>query len=216
MTATTATPQLRFQTDYRYTDRTNKARYIALKYAPILGGSVLDVGCDQAPLKVLIGDPTRYVGVDMLPSADVVLNLDTDALPFPDRSFDTVVCTDVLEHLERCHAVCDELCRVAAERVIISLPNPVRCLLDALRDGGQGKLKFYGLPTDPPADRHRWFFGAEEARAFVQTCGARNGFTLEQIDFESVGNLSWVVNGRELLDSPNIRLGTMWAVLRRV
>lgn len=204
-----------YDTTYRYVDRETKARYIALKYAGILGGSVLDVGCDRAPLRALVGNPARYTGVDVWDGADVVANLDAGPLPFGDRSYDTVVCTDVLEHLERCHEVADDLCRVASSHVIISLPNPVRCLLDALRDGGAGRLKHYGLPLQPPVDRHRWFFGAEEARAFVSDRAARNGFTVEQIDFESVGTLSWIVNGRDVMDDPNVRLGTMWAVLRR-
>lgn len=28
-------------------------------------------------------------------------------------------------------------------------------------------MKFYGLPLDPPDDRHRWFFGPEEALNFI-------------------------------------------------
>ncbi|MDX2132027.1 MAG: methyltransferase domain-containing protein [Planctomycetota bacterium] len=215
--ASTGTPtgEPRYATAYRYTDRETKARYIAEKYAPILHGSVLDVGCDKAPLRALVASPSRYTGVDMAPGSDIVLNLDASPLPLANRSYDTVVCTDVLEHLERCHGVFDELCRVANGHVVVSLPNPVRCLLDALRDGAKGRLKYYGLPSQPPPDRHRWFFGAEDARAFVETGAARNGFDVEQMDFESVGNLSWIVNGTDVMDSLNLRLGTMWAVLRR-
>lgn len=207
-----------YATDFRYTDRRSKAEYIARKYAPILRGSVLDVGCDRAPLRGLVGDAGRYVGVDIDPAGgtDVVLNLEEHNLPFADRSFDTVLCTDVLEHLERCHAVFDELCRVASERVIVSLPNPVRNLVQGLFEGTAGVMKFYGLPVDPPVDRHRWFFGHDEAKAFLTERGGRRGFEVEQLDVECVGSYYWLdKQGRDVLDHPNVRGGTMWCVLRR-
>jgi hypothetical protein len=219
-----AAPGLRYATELRYTDRAGKARYIAAKYGTILGGSVLDVGCDRAPLRGLVGQPERYMGVDVEAApggADVVIDLDERdrGLPFLDRAFDTVVCTDVLEHLERCHAVFDELCRVSAGRVIVSLPNPLRSLVLALFDregGGGGKLKFYGLPLEPPADRHRWFFGYEEARSFVEGRAAKNGFAIEQEDVESSGTYYWLDRqGRDVLDHPNVRHGNTWWVLAR-
>lgn len=215
MTATALRPAP-YHTDFRYTDRATKARYIALKYAPILRGSVLDVGCDAAPLRALIPESARYVGVDLCPTADVVLDLDRQDLPFPDRSFDTVVCTDVLEHLDRCHAVFDQLCRVAKDRVIVSLPNPLRNLLDAIKNGSAGRLKYYGLPLDRPPDRHRWFFGAAEAQAFIRHRAQVAGFGVEQLDFENEGSFTWSDrSGRNMLDDPNARLGTLWSVLRR-
>lgn len=208
---------LKYSCGLRYTDRASKARYIAAKYAGLLGGSVLDVGCDSAPLRALVAQPGLYKGVDIDPGADVVLNLDRDDLPFSDRSFRTVVCTDVLEHLERCHAVFDELCRVASECVVVSLPNPLATLVQSLHDGGFGKIKYYGLPVDPPSDRHRWFFGFEEAAEFLDQRGARRGFEIEQLDVEGSSSIYWRVGReqRDALDSANVRSGTMWCVLRR-
>ena len=205
-----------YRTVVRYTDRRGKAIYIADKYAPILIGSILDVGCDEAPLRNLVHQPFRYTGVDIRPGSDVVVDLDREALPFPDRNFDTVLCTDVLEHLERCHAVFDELCRVSRSRVIISLPNPVRNLVCGLADGSGGTLKYYGLPVDPPADRHRWFFGHDEAVEFMTQRGRRCGFAVEQIDAEPGEPPRWAdPAGKNLLDHSNIRGGTLWCVLRR-
>ncbi len=210
----------RFSTQFRYSDRRSKALYIAQKYAPLLTGSVLDVGCDEAPLRKLVHQPHKYKGVDVREGSDVVLNLDRDNLPFPDRFFDTVLCTDVLEHLDRCHEVFDELCRVAGGHIIVSLPNPLRNLLTSLwesaGDGPAGRLKYYGLPTDKPADRHRWFFGAEEAADFLRERSARNGFGILQLDFEEGGCPSWKTkDGVDVLNHPNIRLGTLWCVLSR-
>lgn len=212
-----------YRSDAAYTDRASKARYMAAKYAPILRGSVLDVGCDEAPLRRLVGRPDSYVGVDMRADADHCVNLDavTDGgpiLPFASESFDTVVCTDVLEHLERVHAVFDELCRVSKDRIVISLPNPLASLIEAIAGGTGGRVKYYGLPLDPPADRHRWFFGFEEAADFVRERARRNGFAVEQLDVERLGALEKLVKDSPvsgLVASPNARLGTMWCVLRR-
>ena len=207
-----------YATDVAYTDRDTKAVYIARKYAPILTGRVLDVGCDAARLRGLVARPDAYVGVDMREDADVVLNLDRQDLPFADASFDTVVCTDVLEHLERCHAVFDELCRVSRGRVVASLPNPVGNLVQNLFEGRCGRIKYYGLPVDPPADRHRWFFGFEDAERFFTERGGRVGFEIEQLDVESMTGPYWLVGRetpRDVLDHANVKAGTIWCVLKR-
>lgn len=217
---TTAAPIRQYQSSLRYTDRRTKALYVADKYAPILIGSILDVGCDQAPLRKLVHQPFRYVGVDLLPgAADAVVDLDRDPLPYPDQNFDTVLCTDVLEHLERCHAAFDEICRVSRRHAIISLPNPLHQLLRTLCDNPNagGRLKYYGLPIDPPADRHRWFFGHDEAIDFLSQRGRRNGFGVEQIDVEESPLPVWNdASGQNILDHSNIGGGTIWCVLRRV
>lgn len=213
-----------YPTTLSYTGRDDKAQYVARKYAPILRGGVLDVGCDTRRLRALIPCPDRYVGVDFRAPADVVLNLDRDELPggrilpFDDRTFDTVVCTDVLEHLERCHRVFDELCRVSRDRVVVSLPNPLGNLLVEIFRGTFGRMKYYGLPVDPPGDRHRWFFGFEEAAEFLAVRGRRQGFEVEQLDAERVHGLYWRVGKeqRDALDSPNVQCGTTWCVLRRI
>jgi hypothetical protein len=217
---TIAAPPRQYRTALGYTDRRTKALYIADKYAPILIGSILDVGCDQAPLRKLVHQPFRYHGVDLFPGgADTIVDLDREPLPFPDQHFDTVLATDVLEHLERCHSVFDELCRVSRCHVIVSLPNPLHQLLRTLCDApeGGGRLKYYGLPAEAPADRHRWFFGHEEAVDFLSQRGRRSGFGVEQIDAEESPLPVWKNQaGENILDQSNIRGGTIWCVLRRV
>jgi SAM-dependent methyltransferase len=199
-----------------YADGEGKARYLAAKYAPVLTGSVLDVGCGRRRLAALVPRPDLYVGVDMKPPCDVVVDLEHEPLPFADRSFEAVTCCDVLEHLERAHAMLDECCRVSASRVIVSLPNPVRDFLTSVFAGSGGRLKYYGLPPENPGNRHRWFFGFEEACEFVQAGAARNGFEVEQLDSANDGCNYWL-NGRgeDVLDHPNIKRGAMWAILRR-
>ena len=186
-----AAPWMTYHTDFRFTDRASKARYIGLKYASVLRDSVLDVGCDQRYLRAHVARPDLYVGVDLAPPADVIVDLDRQALPFDAASFDTVVCTDVLEHLERIHDVFDSLLRVARSRVIVSLPAPINSMLGDLWRGGEGWKKFYGLPVDPPRDRHRWFFGFDDARRFIVERAARLGWRVEQLDTEWEGCGEW-------------------------
>lgn len=213
---TTAAPAARYHTRLAYTDRVSKARYIADKYAPILTASVLDIGCDRRLLRDHLPAAVRYVGVDASPGADVVLNLDRDELPFQDASFDTVIAADVLEHLERLHAVFDRLCAIARRHVVIALPNPLRNLVLELSRGSKGPLKYYGLPVEEPRDRHRWFFGFEEAAEFLRLRGQRNGMTIEQIDASERGcPVLKDASGRNVVETPNAQLGTLWCVLAR-
>ncbi|MBK7406570.1 MAG: methyltransferase domain-containing protein [Phycisphaerales bacterium] len=199
-----------------YTDRESKAVYIGRKYASVLGGSVLDVGCGAGLLRGHVRRPELYTGVDFAGLADVTIDLERGVLPFADRSFDTVVATDVLEHLEAAHAMFDECCRVARSRVIISLPNPARNFLTEVFAGSGGRMKYYGLPPENPGDRHRWFFGFEEAEAFVRAGAARNGLGVEQLDSSHDGCCYWLNGkGEDVLGSPNFKRGTLWAVLRR-
>lgn len=212
---------VRYSTRLRYRDRDTKAAYIVDKYRRILVGSVLDVGCDTKRVGSLLGSSVRYTGVDMCPAADQVIDLDAGPLPFSDESFQAVLCTDVLEHLEQTHRVFDELCRVAARWVVISLPNPMRHLLESIGSGRGGALKYYGLPAERPSDRHRWFFSMEDAVGFLESRARRMGFDVEQVDMEEGDSLPpgcppWLNSrGENLLDHPAFKGSTVWCVLRR-
>ncbi|MCA9269869.1 MAG: hypothetical protein KDA41_15420, partial [Planctomycetales bacterium] len=39
----------------------------------------------------------------------------------------------------------------------------------------------YGLPTERPVDRHKWFFNTEQATAFFQHKAGATGCTLKEI-----------------------------------
>ena len=205
-----------YETQIDYTNGVEKAQFIADKYRPVLGGSVLDVGCGRRYLAGYVPRPDLYVGADMKPPCDVVVDLDREALPFADGSFDAVTCCDVLEHLDGAHRMLDECCRVSRSRVIISLPNPVRDFLVNLFAGSSGRLKYYGFPAEDPGNRHRWFFGFEEAAEFVRAGAARNGLVVEQLDSVHDGCNYWLDGeGRDVLDHPNVTRGQLWAILKR-
>jgi len=147
--------------------RADRIAYVARRYAERLQGRVLDVGCDEATLRNLIPG-SDYTGVDVGGSPDIRLNLDlAERLPFEDGQFDCVLAVDVLEHLEHLHRMFEELVRVSRSRVILSLPNNWANARRPLQRG-KGRIGHYGLPTEPPPDRHRWFFSFEEALEFLR------------------------------------------------
>ncbi len=161
-----------------FAQRADRSRYIAERFGAALGPSLLDVGCDRALLRDLL-PLERYVGIDVGGTPDITLNLETiDRLPFDDAAFEAVVCSDVLEHLDNLHFVFGELVRVARRHLLISLPNNW-CNARRPIERGKGKMAHYGLPAEPPADRHKWFFGFTEAREFLEAQAARHGLEIE-------------------------------------
>jgi SAM-dependent methyltransferase len=181
---------LRFETDFRYTDRETKAQYVWLKYRPLLKGRILDVGADECYLRQYLDEDADYWGVGLGGYPDQQVDLENEKIPFPDNSFDCVLCLDVLEHLDNIYEVFDELCRVSRHYGITSLPNPWRDFWSCLRSGdyypGQ-PMKFYGLPLEPPEDRHKWFFSNEEAEKFIIYRAAKNGMRIVQTDNYGMG-----------------------------
>lgn len=88
----------------------------------IPAGSVLDIGSHDGELSRLLGNVTS---IDTKPVNKGVIQADALHLPFANRSFDTVTCLEVLEHLtdtELPQAV-SEIKRVAREHIVISVPN---------------------------------------------------------------------------------------------
>lgn len=220
----------KYQTDFMYDSRETKAEFVWRKYRPALAGKrILDVGADQGYLRRHIDASTSYYGVGFGDAVDELLDLEINGLPYADETYDTVLCLDVLEHIENIHAVFDDLCRVAREYVIISLPNPWRELYDALRYGdynAERHLKFYGLPLEKPDDRHKWFFSAEEAERFIHYRAGKNNMHIEQLEYvmnsnEGKGRVAWLrrlarsILFRDDLNAANLYQGTLWVILTK-
>jgi SAM-dependent methyltransferase len=96
---------------------------------------VLDAGCGEGfAMQAVLGPLNiRVIGLDgsagalqiagkLNPSSGFSAG-DLFALPFPDQSFDLVVCMEVLEHLSDPHRGLKELCRVSAGWLLLSVPN---------------------------------------------------------------------------------------------
>ncbi len=157
--------------------REDKLAVAAQLFSNYLIGDVLDIGCDAKHLSRSVQG--WYVGVDIAGSPDICVNLE-NGCPFRDKSFDTVVAFDVLEHLDRLHFAFDELCRVSRSYLAIGLPNMYEWRFRTMFFLGKRFSGKYGLPCEPPNDRHRWLFNFEEARSFVRQRGAKNGFIVTE------------------------------------
>lgn len=198
--------------------RASRTAYLAERFEPILHGSVLDVGCFEAPLRALLPQ-IDYLGVDLVGDPDIRLNLDRTAhLPFADATFDCVLCVHVLEHLDNLHRMLDELIRVSRRHVLIALPN---CWRGARRpiERGVGTIRHYGLPLEPPVDRHKWFFGLSEAASFLEAKAQQKGLALTELmvtDNPKPAPVRWLRRlrypGTRYLDR---YANTVWAVYQK-
>jgi SAM-dependent methyltransferase len=105
---------------------------------------VLDIGCGDRPYEPILRPYARsYTGVDTVESPWVDVVARAESLPFPDSSFDCVLCTQVLEHVEDPWAAAREISRV-------------------LRPGGVGLVSTHGVaryhaaPDSSVEDYWRW------------------------------------------------------------
>jgi SAM-dependent methyltransferase len=200
------------------TQRDQRAEYIASRFVNYLKGKVLDVGCDTARLKKLVNG-IEYFGIDVGGSPDQIVNLDHQGLPFPDQSQDCIVCSDVLEHLDNFHNTFHELARVCRKHIIISLPNNWANARKAI-ERGHGSFSHYGLPTENPTDRHKWFFSLYDAIAFVKYNAAKDGLKIQEM-FAIEKPRMWLVRILRRIRYPNqIRYlnrysHSLWVVLTR-
>lgn len=94
--------------------------------ALVRGRTVLDVGCGSGEgLKVLSSTASYALGIDLDPRLqrnDVNVSIKRIE-DIPDKSFDVVVCFDVIEHIDDDRAFIRELFRVARSTVLVSTPN---------------------------------------------------------------------------------------------
>lgn len=111
----------------------NSEACIAAIAADILGDSVVDVGCGTGALlrRIRAAHPglARMIGVDFVIDPSVsddgieYVAEKVETLPFPDKAFDTVICTHVIEHIVDYRAAIAELRRVTRRRLIIVVPR---------------------------------------------------------------------------------------------
>jgi SAM-dependent methyltransferase len=108
----------------------------ARRYA---GSTVLDLGCGFGAYSgALVQEGWKCFGGDInmgylrkAVAALPVVNVDS-ALPFRDRSFDTVLLFEVLEHVANMEVILAEAFRVARKNVLITVPNSQH--IDQMKD----------------------------------------------------------------------------------
>jgi len=84
-----------------------------------LDGNVLDVGAGESPWREWLPPTARYQGIDignaeefgMKQGREGITYYDGRTIPFPDASFDSAICIEVLEHVEDPDVVVREVAR---------------------------------------------------------------------------------------------------------
>jgi ubiquinone/menaquinone biosynthesis C-methylase UbiE len=105
------------------------------KALPQFRGKVLDVGCGQSPYRFLLNKKeTTYFGIDIndaekfkYSNPDIV-HFNGEDIPYEANCFDHVICTEVLEHVEKYQYLVDEMYRVMKKDAtgIITVPFSAR------------------------------------------------------------------------------------------
>jgi SAM-dependent methyltransferase len=128
--------ELYSQADFRsrvYRDSANQSypgivlieRSIAL-LAPQLTGELLDVGCGQQPYVSYFRHVERKRACDFnVDRGEVDFACPADHIPLPDASLDSVLCTEVLEHVPDPRAVWQEFARVLKPGGKVLLTTPM-------------------------------------------------------------------------------------------
>jgi SAM-dependent methyltransferase len=79
-------------------------------------GRLLDIGCGNGEKKVVIPENAHYIGMDhpttLHEKSFIDIFATADDIPFTSNSFDTVLCTGVLEHLEEPFCAISEAFRI--------------------------------------------------------------------------------------------------------
>jgi SAM-dependent methyltransferase len=173
----------------RYFDAAHRAEFSWKYFAAYHYGRVLDVGSGGSAVyyREVLG--SRYVAADISSgraTPDVLCDFERRPLPFASASFDTVICYDVLEHVDYPHRLFDELARVSRRYVIVALPNNWPGTLWNIVGGHNFMQRTgYGLPADepPPGQRHKWFFNIEEAERFLRHRASAAGMQVREIEY---------------------------------
>ncbi|MEQ9505024.1 MAG: class I SAM-dependent methyltransferase [Hyphomonas sp.] len=114
-------------------DTDNSEACIQAIIADVVGAGVVDVGCGTGALlrRVQVARPelAALTGIDFVIDPAIAddgidyVAAKVETLPFPDKMFDTVICTHVIEHVVDYRAAIAELRRVTRRRLIIVVPR---------------------------------------------------------------------------------------------
>ena len=98
-------------------------------------GKVLDVGCGEMPFRGLLAKNVIYTGIDVACAQEFGMQIQPDivafdgvSIPFPDATFDHILCTEVLEHVENPLVLVEEMRRVLRPggTMVVTIPFAAR------------------------------------------------------------------------------------------
>ncbi|MBI2058986.1 MAG: methyltransferase domain-containing protein [Nitrospirae bacterium] len=190
-----------------------RQRELLEHFQPYLRGRILDIGCRDLNLARHLPSGCVYVGMDTGSGGTVRATGEGPFLPFKDRAVDVTLAIAVLEHVDDPYRLFGELARITRRTILINLPNlyelsyRIRYLLGLSPNGK------YGLPPDPPADRHKWLLSHTEAARFVQAAADRHALTITR-SFPSFRRYFRLFE-RLSLRWPNATVWESWWVLER-
>jgi SAM-dependent methyltransferase len=96
----------------------------------LLTGSLLDFGCATKPYKKYITNVTEYIGVDYKIEGwehrqnEVDVFYDGNTIPFDNERFDSMICTEVFEHVFNLEILLSECNRVLKPGAIALITTP--------------------------------------------------------------------------------------------
>ena len=142
-------------------------------------GSILDLGCGYGAYSgALLKEGMKCFGCDInleylrkaVKQGLPVVNVDM-RLPFADRSFDSVLMFEVIEHVPDIQGILGEAFRVARKNVLITVPNSENVELMKSNDVAYGHM----LSSD-----HVHFFDPESFRTMLEPYAGK--VTIERSD----------------------------------
>jgi SAM-dependent methyltransferase len=170
------------------------------------GTRALDVSCRNGEVAVALAQRgfevrgTRFErslppieGIPIDESIDL-----THGLPYPGESFDLVLLTEVIEHLENHRAAIGEIARVLRPggRLVLTTPNIMR--LDSRLGfmlSGMHKAKRRLIPLDTPLEHAHQYHNYPISFVLLYYLFRANGLTLERIAHGRVKPFSYVLYG---------------------
>ena len=99
--------------------------------ANFLGGNLLDFGGGSKPYQNLFKNSQNYFSIEVLGNKENLrsdIYYDGSKLPFADNAFDSILCTEVFEHVEKLDDVLDELYRVLKPGGRMIVTTPFMCM----------------------------------------------------------------------------------------
>jgi SAM-dependent methyltransferase len=131
---------------------------------PLAPRRVLDAGCGEGHVSAWLVEAlpaSEITGVDGRGEALVAFRARNpgiqavegvlNALPFPDKTFDLVVCTEVLEHVPDPRAALRELGRVSSEHLFLTVPHE-----PFFRAGNLARGRYVSRLGSTPGHRSTW------------------------------------------------------------